>query len=335
MRCPTLHDLPPPSPGKIGWPWTVESPQLPDAMPDGKPWPRISIVTPSYNQGQFIEETIRSVLLQGFPDLEYIIIDGGSTDESADIVKKYEPWLSYWVSERDTGQAHAINKGLARCTGHWFQNINSDDILNMEALRTVGEVPLTADLVCGHVEEFSSTQRYLVSNKNLKIETLMSGLWRSDRSSWHQPGVFLKRELMHALGGYPEEFQYVFDLHLICRYLELIRHLYYCDATLVFFRIHPASKSSAWETIYKKEAIAVRASLSDALRLPRNRTLAKKEAARRELHMKIGEYFQKRAHGDISNVPSFIRFALSRPSLVTDRMFLGALVRMTCLFRAS
>jgi len=137
MRCPTLAELPPAPPGRTGWPWTEESPQLPDAMPDGSPWPRVSIVTPSYNQGQFIEETIRSVLLQGYPDLEYMVIDGGSTDGSVEIIRKYEPWLAYWVSEKDRGQSHAINKGWEKATGRIIAYLNSDDTYLPSALAKV------------------------------------------------------------------------------------------------------------------------------------------------------------------------------------------------------
>jgi glycosyltransferase involved in cell wall biosynthesis len=86
-------------------------------------------VTPSLNQACFIEETIRSVLLQGYPNLEYIIIDGGSTDNSMEIVGKYKQWLSYWVSEPDNGQSNAINKGFARSSGEILYWINSDDLL--------------------------------------------------------------------------------------------------------------------------------------------------------------------------------------------------------------
>src|SRR5262245_29806610 len=128
MRCPNLSDLPSPPPNRQGWPWTQEGAPRLDGTP-GECWPRISIVTPSYNQGRFLEETIRSVLLQGYPDLEYIVIDGGSADDSVEIIRKYERWLSFWVSERDRGQVDAINKGLRRCSGVLRNWLNSDDFL--------------------------------------------------------------------------------------------------------------------------------------------------------------------------------------------------------------
>lgn len=140
MHSPTLKELPPPPPNKTGWPWTAAASPLSDQVEDGVEWPRISIVTPSYNQGQFLEETIRSILLQGYPNLEYIIIDGGSTDNSLEIIKKYEPWLTYWVSEPDKGPASAINKGLQKCTGEWFNWINSDDLLLPKSLLTLASI---------------------------------------------------------------------------------------------------------------------------------------------------------------------------------------------------
>ncbi|MBD2114431.1 MULTISPECIES: glycosyltransferase family 2 protein [Cyanophyceae] len=126
-KIPLLSDLPAPPSGKTGWPWTKQGEPLAEQMLDGPEYPRISIVTPSYNYGQYIEETIRSVLLQGYPNLEFIIIDGGSTDETLDIISSYEPWLSFWCSEPDEGQTDAINKGFERCTGDIFVWLNADD----------------------------------------------------------------------------------------------------------------------------------------------------------------------------------------------------------------
>jgi glycosyltransferase involved in cell wall biosynthesis len=140
MRCPTITDLPSPPRGKIGWPWTKETPHLPNTMPNGSHWPRLSVVTPSYNQGAFIEETIRSVLLQGYPNLEYIIIDGGSADDTLAILKKYSPFLSYWRSEPDDGQSAAIDIGLSRGSGTISAYINSDDYYLRGALEHVASV---------------------------------------------------------------------------------------------------------------------------------------------------------------------------------------------------
>lgn len=131
---PTLGDLPRPPEGKTGWPWTEASDPLPDARPNGDPWPKVSVVTPSYNHGRFIEKTIRSVLLQGYPNLEYIVMDGGSDDETVEILEKYDPWIDDWVSEPDDGQSAAINAGFRRSSGQFGSWINSDDWLCQGAL---------------------------------------------------------------------------------------------------------------------------------------------------------------------------------------------------------
>jgi glycosyltransferase involved in cell wall biosynthesis len=133
----TLQDLPPPPPGKIGWPWTKQSKLLPEKMPNGSEWPRLSIVTPSYNQGNFLEATIRSVLLQGYPNLEYILIDGGSTDGSVEILRKYEKYLFYWHSQKDRGQGDAINQGLEKSSGEILGWINSDDVYVRETFHKI------------------------------------------------------------------------------------------------------------------------------------------------------------------------------------------------------
>jgi cellulose synthase/poly-beta-1,6-N-acetylglucosamine synthase-like glycosyltransferase len=112
MAYNTLEDLPSPPEGKTGWPWTETYSSLAETSQEGDSWPRVSIVTPTYNQDRFIEETIRSVLLQGYPNLEYIIVDRESTDQTIDILEKYDPWVDDWVCEPNRGQAHAVEKEI-------------------------------------------------------------------------------------------------------------------------------------------------------------------------------------------------------------------------------
>jgi glycosyltransferase involved in cell wall biosynthesis len=139
MRCRRLYEIPSPPAGKTGWPWTEESCPLPELKPDGGSWPKISVITPSLNQARFLEQTLRSVLLQGYPDLEYIVIDGGSGDGSVELIRRYEKWLTYWVSEPDSGQSHAVNKGLLKATGGIAVWLNSDDFYLPGALRVIAE----------------------------------------------------------------------------------------------------------------------------------------------------------------------------------------------------
>ena len=120
-----LDVLPLTDASKNGWPWTTQTSMRVYAT--DVIWPKITIVTPSYNQGTFLEQTIRSVLLQNYPNLEYIVIDGGSTDNSVDIIKRYSPWISYWQSGRDSGQSQAINVGFSIASGAYYAWINSDD----------------------------------------------------------------------------------------------------------------------------------------------------------------------------------------------------------------
>jgi glycosyltransferase involved in cell wall biosynthesis len=146
-----LAELPPPPSGKTGWPWTVET-KLPSATtPNGLPWSKISIVMPSYNQGYFLEQTIRSVLLQNYPNLEFIICDGGSTDETKEILEKYSFWLSFWHSKKDRGQGHAINLGFSIADGDYFGWINSDDFYLPNCLQLVAARFATSkpDLIYG------------------------------------------------------------------------------------------------------------------------------------------------------------------------------------------
>jgi glycosyltransferase involved in cell wall biosynthesis len=244
MRCPILNKLPSPPPGKTGWPWTEESPQLPNKMEEGCDWPKISIVTPSYNQGRFIEETIRSVLLQGYPNLEYIIIDGGSTDNSVEIIKKYEPWLTYWVSEPDRGQSHGINKGFEKAAGEVFGWLNSDDYFHPGALGTLmtfrqAHLDAVAWAGAGVYVDINGAPLHRgaprVGNK------AQIGDWEYG-ACFYQPSCLFSAELFHAVGGLDEGLHIALDIDLWLRFAETGRFAA-IDEVISYSRMYPEIKS--------------------------------------------------------------------------------------------
>ena len=207
--------------------------------------PKISIITPSFNQGQYLEQTILSVLNQNYPNLEYIVIDGGSTDQSVEIIKKYEFQLKYWISEKDRGQAHAINKGLTYCTGEIFNWINSDDYLAEGALAKVAQAfeKSGVDLVAGEVNDFDEKGLVKkVKNHKLDIHEYME---KDIELIYHQPGVWLRMDIMKKIGSFKENMHYCFDQDYMMRYLLNYKSVCYIDDVLAYFRVHENSKSGS------------------------------------------------------------------------------------------
>ncbi len=240
-----LVDFPPPPPEKACWPWTQDDVRPAPSPPEGCAWPRVSIVTPSFNQGAFIEETIRSVLLQDYPNLEYLIVDGGSTDSTLEVIKTYEPWIDYWVSERDRGQTHAINKGFARATGDIVAWLNSDDTYEPHAIRTVvRHMVATGGVVtygnCNLIDETGARSGVVVPPP-VNFESLLK-FWSVDCSTPPQPAIFFRRNVLDEVGLLDETLRYVMDYDL---WLRIARRysFSYVGAVLGNCRMHSECKT--------------------------------------------------------------------------------------------
>ena len=214
--------------------------------------PKISIVTPSYNQGKYIEETIQSVLNQNYSNLEYIIVDGGSSDNSLSIIQKYEQFLTYWVSEKDSGQANAINKGLIYCTGEIFNWLNSDDYLAPGTLNKIASAfeDHNVNMVAGKVRLFSNSSQEFIVNQNLSAQGLMC--WKPG-VQFVQPGVWMRRDLIEMCGGIDEQFHYAFDWDLYIRYLYHFPNVKEIKDLLINFRLHENSKTQTLLERFEKE----------------------------------------------------------------------------------
>lgn len=216
--------------------------------------PKISIVTPSYNQGQFLEETILSVLNQDYPNLEYIIIDGGSTDNSVDIIKKYEDRLAYWVSEPDKGMTDALNKGFRRATGEIFNWINSDDYFLPGAFHAVVDAFSSGNgqlgFVYGDCRHIRADGTIL---EDRKMNDFDAGILRYGRNLFAQPASFFHRRVIDEIDLLNEALPYAMDYEFWIRAYEAGFTFKKIDECLAAFRFHGGSKTVGGWSKQKEE----------------------------------------------------------------------------------
>ncbi|MEQ1898876.1 MAG: glycosyltransferase family 2 protein [Vicinamibacterales bacterium] len=220
---------------------------MPDTMPDGRPWPRLSIVSPSFNQGAFIEAAIRSILLQGYPRLELIVIDGGSTDGSVEIIRKYEPWLTVWRSEPDEGPAHALNKGFALATGEIVGFLNTDDFYLPWSLtrmaREFRRYP-TADVISGH--------GYHAGPSGELGAAIFSDRWDAWRFAYGacvliQQATFFRRRAFAETDGFNQQLRTSWDMELWADMARNGARFHACNEFLAVFRLHADSITGSLE----------------------------------------------------------------------------------------
>ena len=324
MTYPKLSDLPPPPRGKTGWPWTEESAALPPSISDGREWPRITIVTPSFNQGQFLEETLRSVLLQRYPNLEYFVLDGGSSDNSQEIIKKYSPWLTYWMSEPDGGQSAAINRGLKLATGFFAGWVNSDDLLHRDALVSqVTRHGLSDHTVYAGICSYLNAAGIRQSAHQGKVHSLedltrIRTVWRSG-GHLVQPEVLFPRQLFLDVGGLDPSNHCTMDYELWGKFLLAGATFKYTDVSFAMFRQHEQQKTH--DMLRQTRSL-----IDSASKLVLQADLP--NATKRELLADLNNYFAEYEKNDWLGSGRLARLGVSR-SLVFQLRRVRAFVQKT------
>ncbi len=223
-----------------------------NALPNSMAHPlKLTIITPSFNQAPYIEQTIRSVLVQDHPCVEHIVIDGGSTDRTVDVLKKY-PHLQ-WVSEKDRGQADALNKGLAKASGDIIGWINSDDYYEHQVFGSIAKCFEDPDVmwVTGHLTFLWDQTGELVAKKSPPISYARL---LNNPDIVRQPATFFRKSFIEQAGGWSSCFFMAMDFDLWVR-LAKISSPRMIDKNLAYFRIHAMQKTSHMNTLRQKREI--------------------------------------------------------------------------------
>lgn len=294
-------------------------------------YPKISIITCSYNQGQFLEEAISSVLSQNYPNLEYIIIDGGSTDNSVEIIKKYEKYLTYWISEKDKGQADALNKGFAKATGDIFAWLNSSDIYNPGILHKVAEYWVRypdCHFLAGDGEHVDSTDTKIEYYIKVKPYSFKELLHFCGGTYLPQPSVFFSREAFLQAGGLNPALYYTMDLDLWLRIVK--RHqLHYLPICISKLRRHEDAKTQleGREACLREASDIIRSRFSDINIFDRIiiNEEARYEFAKIVCGKGLKEYFRNDKHAAIN---SFKEALIITPRSIFSRIGLMLFLRI-------
>lgn len=248
--------------------WPKSPSPMPLEHPGDKTWPRVSLVTPSLNQARYIEDAILSVLHQGYPDLEYFVMDGGSTDGTRQVLEAYGPRLTYWESLPDRGQAHAINKGWRRATGEYLWWLNADDLLMPGCLFTAVaylEAHPETDLVFGDHLRVTSEGRLMDIHSYPPFDFVSFELERPDVS---QPGALMRATVLGRVGYLDEDLHFLMDLDYWRRMALAGCRLDHVDVPLAMFRIYDEAKTLAGSPRAAEERAILNERLFGDPRLP-------------------------------------------------------------------
>ncbi|MFZ4473910.1 MAG: glycosyltransferase family 2 protein [Saprospiraceae bacterium] len=320
-----ITELPASPHDKSGWPWNIQvNPQIYEKH---NYWPKISIVTPSFQQGRFIEETIRSILLQNYPNLEYIVMDGGSTDETFEILKKYDRWISYWVSKPDKGQTNALNNGFNLASGEICAYLNSDDLFLPNAFYFIinSYIYNNWNWVCSNtiVGKNTASKKIWKVNKKLSIHAFVAG------QTFPQQGVFWKSTVLKK-PYFNEKWKFIMDRAFFFEIFSEKGAPFRLNILTSFFREHIEAKTSTMQEVCQNET---KSHIEEILNKFDDYFIKKclKEMVRKENMSKITFLIMDNPDTvkmRIKNLYTAIHIIVKTPNLFRDRFFWSGLFRL-------